>query len=142
MSAAVGAAQEVAEEIGRLSGLARAELRQAWREMLRSEPPNLSRDLLLRALTHAMQQRRLGGLAKEAERMLRGEGGAAMRAAAPTPGTRFVRAWRGEAQVVTVAPDGAVLWREQRYASLSAVARAITGTRWSGPAFFGVKRAA
>ena len=59
-----------------------------------------------------------------------------------SPGTRYVREWQGEMQVVSVTPDGMLVWKDQRFASLSAVARAITGTRWSGPAFFGLQRTA
>jgi DNA-binding transcriptional MocR family regulator len=56
-----------------------------------------------------------------------------------SPGMRLVREWNGVLHVVTVAEDGAVLWNEKSWRSLSEVARAITGTRWSGPAFFGLK---
>ena len=55
---------------------------------------------------------------------------------------RLVREWNGVAHVVTVAEDGAIVWNDAGYRSLSEVARAITGTRWSGPAFFGLKRKA
>jgi hypothetical protein len=55
------------------------------------------------------------------------------------PGMRLVRTWGGKAHVVTVGEDGSVTWNGQNHASLSAVAFAITGTRWSGPAFFGLQ---
>lgn len=142
MSAGEDALAGMAREVGRLSGLARAELRGEWRHIMKSEPPNVSRDLLLRALAYAVQAQRLGGLLKEAERALAGVGDRKPVSVAPTPGTRFVREWRGEAHVVEVAADGALLWRDHRWSSLSAVAGAITGTRWSGPAFFGLRRAA
>ncbi|MGH8082655.1 MAG: DUF2924 domain-containing protein [Lysobacter sp.] len=61
---------------------------------------------------------------------------------APMPGCVLSREFSGEVHRVTVAQDGGVEYRGQRYASLSAVARAITGTRWSGPAFFGLRAAA
>ena len=54
-------------------------------------------------------------------------------------GTRLVREWGGEAHVVTVGEDSRIRWRDREFGSLSEVARAITGTRWSGPAFFGLK---
>jgi len=130
---------EIAREIGRLSDLPRPALRDAWRRLVGSEPPNVSRGLLLLALAWELQARTYGGLSKEAQRVLRGDGAARTRSS-PSPGTRYVRAWRGEAQIVSVAPDGALVCKDQRFASLSAVARAITGTRWSGPAFFGVGR--
>ena len=56
------------------------------------------------------------------------------------PGTRLVREWQGTTHVVEVGPDG-VFWQGQRRSSLSAIAREITGTRWSGPRFFGLKDA-
>ena len=55
------------------------------------------------------------------------------------PGMRLAREFAGKVHVVTVGEDGAVLWNEREWRSLSEVARAITGTRWSGPAFFGLK---
>ena len=55
------------------------------------------------------------------------------------PGTRLVREWAGEAHVVIVGEDSCIRWRDREFGSLSEVARAITGTRWSGPAFFGLK---
>ncbi len=132
----------IVREVGRLSGLARADLRGEWRRMMKTEPPNISRDLLLRALAYAAQVQRLGGLSKEAVRVLTGLGDAKRAAVAPTPSSRLVRAWRGEVHVVAVSSDGASVWKERHFASLSAVANAITGTRWSGPAFFGFRRAA
>lgn len=53
---------------------------------------------------------------------------------------RLVREWNGEVHVVSVADDGTVRWQDKDWRSLSEVARAITGTRWSGPAFFGLKK--
>ena len=130
---------ELAREVGRLSDLPRAALRDEWRRCLGSEPPNVSRGLLGLALAWELQARVHGGLSKDAQRVLR-DGRAGRTRGSPTPGTRYVREWRGEAQIVSVAPDGAVVWKEQRFTSLSAAARAITGTRWSGPAFFGIGR--
>ena len=58
------------------------------------------------------------------------------------PGTRLVRAWGGETHTVTVLADGAFEWNGSRYRSLSAIARAITGTNWNGHTFFGLKKRA
>ena len=54
---------------------------------------------------------------------------------------RLVRAWNGRTHVVTIGEDRVIRWNEREWRSLSEVARAITGTRWSGPAFFGLKQA-
>ena len=55
------------------------------------------------------------------------------------PGTRFAREWRGKVHVVTMSDDGCYRWQDRDWNSLSEIARAITGTQWSGPAFFGTK---
>jgi hypothetical protein len=73
------------------------------------------------------------------------QAGAPLRAAAalrPSPGARLLREWNGKTHVVDVLPDGRFAWRGQTYRSLSVIARAITGTRWSGPRFFGLGAAA
>ena len=57
-----------------------------------------------------------------------------------TPGTRLVREWQGKAHVVTIGADKVIRWEDREYRSLSQVAKAITGTHWSGPAFFGLKK--
>ncbi|MCK9826153.1 DUF2924 domain-containing protein, partial [Nocardioides cavernae] len=62
------------------------------------------------------------------------------RTTAAKPGMRLVREWQGGAHVVTVGEDGVISWDGRTWTSLSEVARAITGTRWSGPAFFGLKK--
>lgn len=56
------------------------------------------------------------------------------------PGMRLVREWAGKTHVVIIDDDGIIHWHDQKWRSLSEVARAITGTRWSGPAFFGLKK--
>jgi hypothetical protein len=56
------------------------------------------------------------------------------------PGTRFLREWQGETYEVIAAADGCFFYRDRTYRSLSGIARQITGTRWSGPAFFGLKQ--
>ncbi len=106
-------------------------------------------DLLQRALAYHIQERAEGGLSKAALKRLahlgdpRGNVGRPPRPAPPRlrPGTRLVREWRGSVHQVTVGEDG-FDYRGARYASLSRIAREITGTRWSGPLFFGLRKAA
>jgi hypothetical protein len=97
---------------------------------------------MIRAVAYKMQERLFGGLPASTRRMLLGESVTA-RAASPSrqvsPGTVLLREWQGATHQVIVAEDG-VLYRGQRYRSLSKVARLITGSRWSGPAFFGLKK--
>ncbi len=133
-------------EIGALADLPRPALVARWRALYRSDPPKgLSRRLLVLAIAYRMQVKRYGGLSPAARKRLLGNGGdgptpersRAKASARLAAGTRLVREWNGVTHVVDVA-EGHVLWNGARYSSLSAVARAITGARWSGPRFFGL----
>ena len=136
---------DVTAEIGRLENLGIDELRQEWRHLHQTPPPKrLSRDILLRGITYKLQERVFGGLSKATLRKLqvsgaRGQDFTAKRCPRVSfkPGTRLVREWHGQTHTVVILGDG-VEWRGQRYRSLSVVAREITGTRWSGPRFFGL----
>ena len=120
-------------------------LRAEWTKVFHRSPPvGLKCDLLRRGIAFAWQAAREGGLTARVSRRLRTESSASTaiaRSGALKPGTRLARTWQGETHHVLVIDDG-VEYRGQRYPSLSAVARAITGTRWSGPRFFGVERGA
>jgi hypothetical protein len=118
--------------------MSRAELRAAWTRQLRTMPPNVSAGLLRLALAHHLQSKVMGGITKAMGRKLQelADGAAATHV---TPGTRFVREWRGKMHVVTLTEDGRYCWQDREWTSLSMVARRITGTQWSGPAFFGTK---
>jgi hypothetical protein len=135
------------EQIAALEALGIEQLRSRWAAAYgRPPPPGMHRQLLVRGLAHRLQESALGGLAPAARRRLIRLTGALERRgddslfAAPRikPGTRLIRAWRGERHQVTVLAHG-FEHRGERYGSLSAIARAITGARWSGPAFFGLK---
>ena len=125
-------------ELDALESMSRAELRAAWNCEVRTTPPNVSAGLLRLALAHHLQSKVMGGVAKTMERKLLeiADDGATEPV---TPGTRFVREWRGKVHVVTVSDDGRYRWQDRDWNSLSEIARTITGTRWSGPAFFGTK---
>ena len=105
-----------------------------------------SRHLLFRVLAHRMQVDQLGDLDGESRRLLdhsyspekAGQRAVARRAAELRPGTMLAREWNGEMQRVAVL-EGGFAWRGKTYASLSTVAFAITGTRWNGPRFFGLR---
>ncbi|MFL6720311.1 MAG: DUF2924 domain-containing protein [Sphingomonas sp.] len=126
-------------ELTALESMSRAELRAAWSRQVRTTPPNVSTGLLRRALAHHLQSKVLGGVTKAMERKLQeiADGHAAARVA---PGTRFVREWRGKVHLVTMTDHGSYRWHDKDWASLSIIARTITGTQWSGPAFFGTKQ--
>jgi hypothetical protein len=129
---------DLAAELDGLDSMSRADLRAAWKRQLRTTPPNVSAGLLRLALAHHLQSKVTGDITKAMERKLReiADGAAATFV---TPGTRFVREWRGKVHVVTTTEDGRYCWQDRDWASLSMIARAITGTQWSGPAFFGTK---
>jgi hypothetical protein len=142
------AAIDVAKALVRLSELTIFELRGEWRRLHRTPPPmRLSRDLLTRGITYKLQERAYGGLSMATARKLEqaAAGPPSRGAAKPTPsvslrpGTRLVREWGGGTHTVLIHADG-IEWRGQRYHSLSVVARKITGARWSGPRFFGLRR--
>jgi hypothetical protein len=93
---------------------------------------------MIRAVAYKMQQRALGGLSAATRRLLSGQGPAAVRRRTLSPGTVLIREWHGIGHQVTILEKG-VLYRGLRYRSMSEVARLVTGARWSGPRFFGVK---
>ena len=136
------------EALARLPELDLTELRQQWRTLYRSEASrHLSRELLLRAVAYRMQEIAFGGLRPEHQRQLRqfaqqfNETGEIRRRPGLElkAGTRLVREWQGRTYEVLVLDDG-FSWQGTHYCSLSAVARKITGTPWSGPLFFGLKQ--
>jgi Protein of unknown function (DUF2924) len=139
--------EELARQIAGLSDLSVKELKDKWREVYGSEPHRrISRELLTRALAYRLQERALGRVKPATARLLerigerRSQDDLANIASLQktSPGTVLIREWRGVSHRVTVL-DGGVVYRGRRHKSLSEVARAITGTRWSGPLFFGIK---
>ena len=136
------------EALSRLPELDLGELRRQWRALYKAEAsPHLRRELLLQAVAYRMQEVALGGLRPEPQRQLRqfaqqlkASGQARMRARPDlVPGTRLVREWQGRTYEVVALEDG-FSWQDTHYRSLSAIARKITGTAWSGPLFFGLKQ--
>jgi hypothetical protein len=132
----------VEREIAALEELDRTALLERWRDAFRRDaPPRLSRPLMEKAIAYDIQVRAFGGLSARTIRALRAAARADSRPALnglPGCGTRLVREWNGVLHEVEVLEDG-YLWRGKRHRSLSAIARAITGTKWSGPRFFGLK---
>ena len=124
------------------------DLKALWRDLFDSEPPPFNRRYLESRLAYRIQELSYGGLKLETVRRLErlGEeldGGDRRKSRVradlrPIAGTRLIREWQGVEHVVTVTNDG-FEWQGRPYKSLSAIARGITGTRWSGPTFFGLK---
>jgi hypothetical protein len=125
------------EELAALESMKREELRIAWVRRMKKSPPNLSAGMLRLALAHGIQSKAVGGITKSMDRKLRE---LAAGKTGPAPGTRFTRAWQGKIHVVTVTADEKFNWQGNDYNTLSQVACAITGTHWSGPAFFGTRK--
>jgi hypothetical protein len=138
-----------ANALSALAGMTALDLRAAWRRLYRAHPPKrLSRDLLELAVAWKLQERALGGLPVTGKRQL-AELAQTMEAKSDLtrarkvslkPGARLLRTWDGKTHEVLVVEDG-FLWRGETWCSLSVIAREMTGTRWSGPRFFGLTRA-
>ena len=133
---------------GELEGASPNELCCEWRQLYRSQPPRISRDLLIRGIGYRLQEIQHGGLGKSTRRKLKTlakmfqttgrvapDPGLSLK-----PGARLVREWQGRTHTVTVTEDG-FEYGGMSYPSLTKVARKITGARWSGPRFFGLVRA-
>lgn len=142
MTAALPAETQTA--IDRLVTLSPADLRAEWRRVYRAQPPRFPPDLLRRGIAYRLREQVLGGLSKKTIRELEriaGLAGKPTKSGTLKPGTRLVRSWHGVTHTVLVIDEGFV-FADQHYGSLSAIAEAITGTRWSGPRFFGLKEKA
>ena len=114
------------------------ELRQEWSRRYGQPPQLRSAELLGLMLAYRIQADQAGGVSADLRRNLRrpasSPGMTALR-----PGTKLSREWQGVRHEVIVEADGRLSWSDGKYASLSQVARAITGTRWNGPRFFGLR---
>jgi hypothetical protein len=141
-------AKALAEAVAEVEVLPKDELRRRWVETFKTAPPpRASREFLERSLAHRVQEQTLGGLTPKVRKRLAKLVGAFEKdpsfSPAPEPsfkpGTRLIREWKGEIHEVEVLEKG-FSWRGNRYGNLSRIAREITGTRWSGPLFFGLKK--
>lgn len=137
---------EVEAEVDRLRTMPIAELRALWRAKFKSDPPKaFGPDLLRRDIAYRIQESAYGGLDSATGRLLK----QLMAQYAKTPGkivmprrikagAILVREWKGQSHRVTVLEDG-YAYQSNTYESLSVIARVITGTRWNGPRFFGIR---
>ena len=137
--------QPPSEGVGVVSSLTRDELVQHWQTYYGCMPPKgVKRQLLERAYIYHLQERRHGKLKSAVRKQLLN----LVRTSFETPlksvstpslceGNRLVRDWQGKTYIVDVLPEG-FRWQDRTYKSLSAIATEITGTRWSGPRFFGL----
>ncbi len=139
---------QLQEQLGALGAMSGSQLRAEWTRVSKETVPDISAELLSRGIAYHIQERTLGSLTAAARRQIKRMVGqqeqtgtvAAEANADLRPGTRLARDWHGKTHNVLVLDEG-YLFEDRKYGSLSQIANAITGTRWSGPRFFGlVKR--
>jgi hypothetical protein len=139
----------VETELDRLPTARIADLRKRYRELFRAEPPKaFGPDLLRRSIAQRIQERAYGGLSRTTQRLL----GQLVKQALTKPngrlelprrikpGSELVRRWKGKSYRVMVMADG-FAYDGKKFTNLSEIASAITGTRWNGPRFFGLRSA-
>ena len=135
------------QQLAELAGMTPAQLRAKWRECWRKPAPNIGPDLLRRGIAWKLQARVYGDVPSHIKRELdraanclrRGEELLGSTRPSLRHGTRLVRQWQGKVHQVLVLDDG-YEYDCRRFSSLTQVATAITGTHWSGPNFFGLKK--
>jgi hypothetical protein len=126
------------EEIQKLDAMDLRALRQVWLERFGRVPRLRSPELLRLSIAWRLQAARHGGLDAETRRRLRAVGTSRLADPRLRPGTRLVKEWLGRKHEVVVG-DKDFAYSARRYRSLSVIAREITGTRWNGPRFFGLR---
>jgi len=138
---------QTAKRLADVPTLSRVALRDLWKQLFDApSPPKLRRDLMIPILAYRLQEQAFGSLTAGARGRLRHLSRAFDRNSESSipyaphirPGTRLVRQWRDQVYLVNVEANG-YEYQGARYRSLSEIARLITGTRWSGPLFFGIK---
>jgi hypothetical protein len=126
---------KIPREIAELISLSLSQLKERWRSVYGTEPPlRSSRKLLISAIAYHMQERAFGASEDAGSRRI----SCTRPLTRASTGTVLIRDWQGKSHHVTVLDRG-VLYRKKNYRSLSQVARVITGCRWSGPLFFGLR---
>ena len=139
---------EISELLKTLPGMSKTALCEKWLELFnKTAPKRLRRELMVRILAYKIQENAFGGLSTTTRRRLKqisislenGNGELQMERRLIKPGTRLIREWRDKTYKVSVTETG-FEFQGSRYRSLSEIARLITGTRWSGPLFFGLRK--
>lgn len=138
------------DKIAALPALNKGQLLLLWRENFsKAPPPKLRKELMVPILAYRMQEKECGGLSHSAQKRLREIAKSISSEKRPQKeipagsekGIRLLRSWHGEVHEVIVT-DGGYIYRGTTFSSLSKIAREITGTQWSGPAFFGTRKKA
>jgi hypothetical protein len=143
----------VLKRVTALPDMSMAELKAMWKELFNQDPPGHRKPYLVRKLAYRIQELAFGGLSESTEKRLdslahgkgdpksNGKAGNKRRKKLNTlgVGTKLIREWRGREYLVMVMADG-FEYQGQKFRSLSAIVKEITGTQWSGPAFFGINK--
>ncbi len=147
--------RSIIRQLAQLDSMSTEQLKERWQVLFGLKPPGYNRVMLVKRLAYRLQELALGGLSGEdrtrMDAVLKKEGYDDLGRPAPrkssrpdfvkpVPGTKLIREWNGQPHEVLVTQTG-FTYRDKPYKSLSAIARAITGTRWNGPAFFGLRNA-
>ncbi|MBF0339497.1 MAG: DUF2924 domain-containing protein [Magnetococcales bacterium] len=139
---------DIIKQVAALSEMPTADLKKKWTDLHpKTEPPPFNRTFLVRRLAHRIQDLALGGVVartdKQMDRLANEEGAPQERKRPPGeqlfPGTQLIREWKGAEHCCTVLDDG-FEYQGRKFGSLSAVANFITGTRWNGRVFWGLKK--
>lgn len=133
------------KQLSEIQNMDMAALKETWAQYFDTEPPKFNRSNLERKIAYRIQELAFGGLSSETKENIRrmkqdiNAGTMKRNRDLPPPGTVIVREYQGTEHRVTVLNDG-FEYQGMKYTNLSVIARVITGTRWSGPVFFGLKR--
>lgn len=131
---------DISGRLAALESLSSNALKEEWHRVTASPLPRISPSLLRLALAWEIQARASGGHSRATQQKLAQLARGETRTAPAQPGMRLVREWNGKTHIVSIGDDKVIRWNGREWRSLSEVAREITGTRWSGPAFFGLKK--
>ena len=140
---------DILKQVAALPRMTTPNLKKKWKELFDAKPPPYEKRFLVKRIAYRLQELAYGGLSETSEKRLNNlvdDGNLVARTPVrhapgdhPIPGTRLFREWKGVEHCVTVLADG-FEHQGQHFRSLSAVARAITGTRWNGRVFFGTRK--
>lgn len=133
---------EQAEELEALADLSKSDLGDRWLKLTGRPAPKASAKMLRLALAYKLQAKAGKGLSRKLRQRLDQAAAGKSSTHDVRPGMRLAREYGGKLHLVMIDDHGEIFWNERKWRSLSEVARAITGTRWSGPAFFGLKKKA
>lgn len=131
---------ELVEQLAALAAMNKPALGDRWAKLTGRPIPKASAQMLRLAVAYELQSKAGRGLARKIRQRLDQAASGKSMTQGIRPGMRLAREYGGKLHVVAIGEDGEIMWNERQWRSLSEVARAITGTRWSGPAFLGLKK--